>query len=105
MPMPRTCHRLVSKFGCRHCSVVPTVATIAWMKMSTPRWGGTRVVGGRVPEVAGAPKVLAFTVKLSAEQKDKLQRLGGATWLRQTIDEAPEPKMAAAPTNGESPSA
>lgn len=31
-------------------------------------------------------------VKMKPAQKEKLQRLGGAPWVRQKIDKAPEPK-------------
>ncbi|MET3371800.1 hypothetical protein ABIC89_000841 [Variovorax boronicumulans] len=31
-----------------------------------------------------------MTVKLSEAQKEKLQRLGGAPWVRQAIDKAKE---------------
>lgn len=33
-----------------------------------------------------------FTLKLSAEHKAKLMRLGGADWIRDKIDKAKEPK-------------
>ncbi|WP_147283036.1 hypothetical protein [Pseudorhodoferax soli] len=54
--------------------------------------GGARPGAGRKPKVAGAPATQSVTVKLSDMQKEKLQRLGGAPWVRQKIDKAPEPK-------------
>jgi hypothetical protein len=32
------------------------------------------------------------TIKRSAGQKEKLRRLGGASWVRERIDKAKEPK-------------
>lgn len=54
--------------------------------------GGARPGAGKKPKVAGAPATSPVTIKLSAEQKEKLQRLGGAPWVRAKIDKAPEPK-------------
>lgn len=44
--------------------------------------------------VAGAPATSPVTIKLSEEQKAKLQQLGGAPWVRDKIDKAklPTPK-------------
>jgi hypothetical protein len=44
--------------------------------------------------VAGAPATSPVTIKLSEEQKAKLQQLGGAPWVREKIDKAklPTPK-------------
>nr|WP_222124895.1 hypothetical protein [Variovorax boronicumulans] len=41
--------------------------------------------------VAGAPATSPVTIKLTEEQKAKLQRLGGAPWVRDRIDKAKEP--------------
>ncbi|RYE41616.1 MAG: hypothetical protein EOP24_36185 [Hyphomicrobiales bacterium] len=49
-------------------------------------WGGARPGGGRKPQVAGAPAVVPVTIKLSGEQKEKLRLLGGAQWVRDTLD-------------------
>jgi hypothetical protein len=55
-------------------------------------WGGPRPGGGRKPTIAGAPATSPVTIKLSDAQKEKLQRLGGAPWVREKIDKAKEPK-------------
>ena len=53
--------------------------------------GGARTGSGKKPLVEG--EVLApVTIKMSANQKGKLQRLGGAPWVRARIDKAKEPK-------------
>lgn len=54
--------------------------------------GGARPGAGRPAQVAGAPATSPITIKLSEAQKDKLQRLGGAPWVREKIDKAKEPK-------------
>lgn len=54
--------------------------------------GGARPGAGKKPKVAGAPATSPVTIKLSADQKDKLQRLGGAPWVRERIDKAKELK-------------
>lgn len=53
--------------------------------------GGAREGAGRKPQVAGAPATTTVSIKLSDFQKDKLQRLGGAPWVREKIDAEPEP--------------
>ena len=53
--------------------------------------GGARAGAGKKPKVAGAPATSPVTVKLSDAQKEKLQRLGGAPWVRDKIDKAKEP--------------
>jgi hypothetical protein len=35
--------------------------------------------------------LVAFTVKLTPQQKQKLYELGGANWIRQQIEGAPNP--------------
>lgn len=35
---------------------------------------------------------MPVTIRMVGTQKDKLVRLGGAAWVRQRIDKAPEPK-------------
>lgn len=54
--------------------------------------GGARPGAGRKPQVAGAPATSPVTIKLSDAQKAKLERLGGAPWVREKIDKAKEPK-------------
>lgn len=56
--------------------------------------GGARPGAGRKPKVAGAPATQSVSIKLSEEQKEKLQQLGGAPWVRDKIDKAkvPTPK-------------
>lgn len=41
--------------------------------------------------VAGAPATATVSIKVSEEQKAKLQRLGGASWVRERIDKAKDP--------------
>lgn len=43
---------------------------------------------GRPPLPAGESKAERFELRLSAEQRAKLERLGGAQWLRERIDAA-----------------
>lgn len=52
--------------------------------------GGARPGAGKKPAVAGAPATSPVTIKLSEAQKEKLQRLGGAPWVRKAIDKAKE---------------
>ena len=54
--------------------------------------GGARPGAGKKPAVAGAPATSPVTIKLSEAQKEKLQRLGGAPWVREKIDKAKLPK-------------
>ncbi|MDQ0608007.1 hypothetical protein QFZ83_002178 [Variovorax sp. W1I1] len=54
--------------------------------------GGARPGGGRKPRVAGAPATSPVTIKLSEAQKEKLQILGGAPWVREKIEKAKLPK-------------
>jgi hypothetical protein len=53
--------------------------------------GGARPGSGRraLPE---GEALVPVTIKMKPAQKDKLQRLGGAPWVRQKIDRAKEPK-------------
>jgi hypothetical protein len=53
--------------------------------------GGARPGAGRKPAVAGAPATSPVTIKLSGAQAEKLQRLGGAPWVRDRINKAKEP--------------
>lgn len=51
----------------------------------------SKAPGGRKPLVEGTV-ALPVTIKLTPQQKDKLQRLGGAPWVRARIDKAKEPE-------------
>lgn len=53
--------------------------------------GGARHGSGRKPLDADATTV-PVTIKMSTLQKAKLQRLGGARWIRDRIDKAKEPR-------------
>lgn len=52
--------------------------------------GGPRPGSGRKPLVDGTTTV-PVTLRLTTPQRDKLQRLGGAPWVRNKIDAEPEP--------------
>ena len=60
------------------------------MKNENNTWGGARAGGGRKRLPAGETMV-PVTLKLKPAQRDKLQRLGGAPWVREKIDKAKEP--------------
>lgn len=49
------------------------------------------------PKPARKPTLVSVTVKLEAQQRDKLKALGGDAWLRERIDAASVPKLAASP--------
>ena len=51
--------------------------------------GGARPGAGRPS--AGADKMAPTTIRLTAAQRDKLARLGGADFIRRAIDQAREP--------------
>lgn len=53
--------------------------------------GGPGRGQGRKPLKAGEA-LQPVSVKMTAAQRDKLKRLGGAPWVRQKIDQEPEPK-------------
>lgn len=53
--------------------------------------GGPRPGSGRKP-IDAESQTISFPVKMSATQRDKLKRLGGAPWVREKIDKAKEPK-------------
>lgn len=50
-----------------------------------------RARGGRKPLQEGVPTV-GVTLKMTQPQREKLARLGGARWVRRSIDRAKEPK-------------
>lgn len=52
--------------------------------------GGPGRGQGRKPLAEGVPTV-AVSVRITAPQKEKLTRLGGAAWVRRKIDQAKEP--------------
>lgn len=53
-------------------------------------WGGVRSGQGRKPLIGDRPLV-GVTLKMSEDQRAKLQRLGGAKWVREKIDVAKDP--------------
>ncbi|MDR6523072.1 hypothetical protein J2789_005762 [Variovorax paradoxus] len=53
-------------------------------------WGGVRPGQGRKPLIGDKPLV-GVTLKMSEDQRTKLQRLGGAKWVREKIDLEKEP--------------
>ena len=61
------------------------------MKAKADQRGGAGRGQGRKPLEAGNPTVV-MTVKMTTTQREKLDRLGGAPWVRERIDKAKEPK-------------
>ncbi|VTU20172.1 hypothetical protein SRS16CHR_02589 [Variovorax sp. SRS16] len=61
------------------------------MKAGKTTHGGAGRGQGRKPIEAGQESV-TVNMRLSGRQRDKLQRLGGAPWVREKIDKAKEPK-------------
>lgn len=47
---------------------------------------------GRPKSIDGTP--VKVTLRLSEEQREKLDRLGGAAWVRKKIEQAQEPREA-----------
>jgi hypothetical protein len=47
---------------------------------------------GQGRKVQGKAKMVVAPIRLEPEQKAKLQRIGGAAWVRRKIDDEPEPK-------------
>jgi hypothetical protein len=54
--------------------------------------GGPGRGQGRKPLDADGATVV-FPVKMTAPQRDKLKRLGGASWVRERIDKAKDPTV------------
>jgi hypothetical protein len=54
--------------------------------------GGARPGAGRKPLPAGEAATVPVTVKMKPAQRDKLVQLGGAPWVRQSIDKAKLPQ-------------
>lgn len=59
------------------------------MKTNLKGRGGPGRGGGRKPLIGDVP-LIGVTIKMSALQREKLQRLGGAPWVRSKIDKARE---------------
>jgi len=58
--------------------------------VSEARRGGPGRCQGRKPLKEGQETV-TLSVRLTVAQREKLERLGGAAWLRDRIDKAKEP--------------
>jgi len=54
-------------------------------------WGGARPGGGR-KRISPGETTVPVMIKMTETQRAKLQRLGGAPWVRDRIDKAKEPK-------------
>ena len=52
--------------------------------------GGARPGAGR-PALQEGERAVVVTTKMTAKQRDKLGRLGGAPWIRGRIDKARDP--------------
>ena len=59
--------------------------------MSEAKRGGPGRGQGRKPLKEGQETV-TLSVRLTVAQREKLERLGGAAWLRARIDKAKEPE-------------
>lgn len=44
------------------------------------------------PSIQPGEETVPITIRLTTPQRDKLQRLGGAPWVRAKIDKAREPE-------------
>ena len=53
--------------------------------------GGAGRGQGRKPLTGPSTAMTTTTIRLQPEQRDKLVRLGGSTWVRAKIDAAREP--------------
>lgn len=62
------------------------------MKKTPIGRGGAGRGQGRKPLPEGEAMV-PVTLKMRPAQRDKLQRLGGATWVRDRIDKAKDPEL------------
>lgn len=47
------------------------------------------------PAIQAGQDTVPITIRMTAPQRDKLQRLGGAQWVRSKIDKAREPESQA----------
>ena len=61
------------------------------MSADTLKRGGPGRGQGRKPLKEGQETV-TLSVRLTVAQREKLERLGGAAWLRDRIDKAKEPE-------------
>ena len=61
------------------------------MEQTKAARGGAGRGQGRKPLKEGVATV-GMTIKMTAEQREKLDRLGGAPWVRKKIDQAKEPE-------------
>lgn len=59
------------------------------LKFANPKRGGPERGQGRKPVAEGEPTV-TVSLRMTAAQRDKLARLGGAEWVRLRIDKARE---------------
>ena len=60
------------------------------MEANQPTRGGAGRGQGRKPLQPGVETVVV-SIKMSPDQRSKLQRLGGPKWVRSKIDKAKEP--------------
>ncbi|QJW85200.1 hypothetical protein HK414_22525 [Ramlibacter terrae] len=58
-------------------------------RRSSPRIGGARAGAGRKP-LPEEEAIVPVTVNMRPAQREKLQRLGGAPWVRKKIDASKE---------------
>lgn len=56
-------------------------------KVVPGQWGGYRPGAGRSPIKEGVP-TLSYNMRLTADMRAKLERLGGAAWIREQIEKA-----------------
>lgn len=56
-------------------------------KQPKGQWGGYRPGSGRAPIKEGVP-TLSYNMRLTGDQRAKLERLGGAAWVREQIERA-----------------
>lgn len=62
--------------------------------MKATKRGGSRKGAGRKPLAAGEETV-TVSIRVTVAQREKLERLGGAKWVRDRIDRAKEPNETA----------
>ena len=62
------------------------------MPSTSPKRGGPGRGQGRPPVKAGEETV-TVSLRVTPAQREKLERLGGAEWVRQKIDRAKEPNV------------
>ncbi|MNK59165.1 hypothetical protein D3C87_782650 [compost metagenome] len=74
----------------RTCAILKSVYDRRMMQEKAH--GGKRPGSGRKPLQEGVPTIPTM-IRLTEPQRDKLKRLGGATWVRDKIDKAKEPQQ------------